>query len=391
MTTESSISRSNSWAPPLLAALCNDTPSTLCHWIEHHSLSEERARWLIDHGLGPYAFFCLRRAKCLNQLPPEAQTLLSGAHYLSAAQRVLFSTELHGLLTDLREINIEPIVLKGAAFGLTLYPTPETRPISDVDLLIAPDQLTPVQSISLRRGYRDLGLPSGEQAESESVLKVWREYPDHQKIMLEIHWRLFHELNAYREIGIEDFRSRAVQVTHNAQVFWVLNSVDQLVHACAHLSLHHAQSWNLLWLLDLRLLVQRYGATWNWREIAERAASLELSGSVRFWLKIAQNWFGKFVPAQAWTELNRCPVSKLETHYLELAQAQATPIWRSALRPMQGLHSVTAKVVYVWRLLFPPWTYMQFRYHATSRLLAPVYYGWRLLRAMVVAFRKNLL
>jgi hypothetical protein len=392
MPLDSAVSRSNSWVPPFLAALLveADDPSALSQWIEHHSLSEDRARWLIEHELGPYLFFCLRRAKCLDRLPAETQTMLASTHYLSAAQRVLFSTELYGLLADLRQAGIEPIVLKGAAFGVTLYPAPETRPISDVDLLIAPDQLSSVQAVSARRGYRDLGLPSDEEAEIESVLKVWREYPDHQKIMLEIHWRLFHELNAYREIGIEDFRSRARQVIHNAQGFWVMNSVDQLIHACAHLSLHHAQSWNLLWLLDLRLLVQRYAANWNWHEVAERAASLELSGSIRFWLKVAQNWFGQFVPAPAWTELNRFPVSKLEAHYLELAHAQATPVWRSALRPLQGLRSIPAKVAYVWLLLFPPWNYMQFRYHATSRLLAPVYYGWRMLRAIAVAFRKNL-
>ena len=390
MSADSSVPRSNSWAPPFLAALCADDSSVLSQWIAHQRLSEDRAHWLVAQGLGPYIFFRLRRAKCFDQLSAETQSILAGTHYLSAAQRVLFSTELHGLLTDLHQVGIEPIVLKGAAFGVTLYPALETRPISDVDLLIAPDQLSSVRAVSVQRGYRDLGLPSDQATEIDSVLKIWREYPDHQKIMLEIHWQLFHELNAYRQIGLEDFRSRAVQVTSHTPAFWVLNNVDQLIHACAHLSLHHAQSWNLLWLLDLRLLVQRHAGTWNWREVAERAASLELSGSARFWLKIAQNWFGKFVPAQAWAELNRFPISKLETHYLERAQAQATPIWRSALRPLQGLHSVTAKVVYVWRLLFPPWTYMQFRYHATSRLLAPVYYGWRLLRAIAVAFRKNL-
>lgn len=391
MPLDSTVARSTSWVPPFLAALCADDATALSQWLAHQSLSEDRARWLIDHGLGPYICFCLRRAKCFDQLPADTQALLASAHYLSAAQRVLFSTELHGLLTDLQQVGIEPLVLKGAAFGVTLYPTPATRPISDVDLLIAPDQLSSVQAICARRGYRDLGLPSDQQAEIDSVLKVWREYPDHQKIMLEVHWQLFHELNAYRQLGLADFRSRAVQVADHDPAFWVLSSIDQLIHACGHLSLHHAQSWNLLWLLDLRLLVQRHAKTWNWREVAQRAADLELSGSVRFWLKIAQNWFGQFVPAHAWVELNHFQISKLEAQYLDRAQTNAPRIWRAAMQPVQNLHSLRSKLAYVWHLFLPPWAYMQFRYHATSRLLAPAYYGWRLLRAMAVAFRKNLL
>jgi hypothetical protein len=366
-----------------------DRPSALGDWLAIESLNAKDIAWLCDQGLAPLTFYRVRESGMLGDLATDAATALRTSYYSAAAQHALLSAALHALLAELSLYNIQPIVLKGMALSSTLYPTPAARPVSDLDLLIERSQVADVQQALLRLGYQDsLGLKPESHVAYSNHLRMQQGYAGRQTVNVEAHWQLVHNPGYVQYLDVDLFRRRAQLTILDGCPALVLEPADQLLHACAHLLLHHSQNPRLLWLLDLRLLVERYGTTWDWAEIVHRAAMLHVAAALRYWLMQAEGWFGAFLPASARQALATAPLAEGEARYIAAAQSGDLRVWASYRQLVGELTGRRQRLAHVRETLFPPWAYMQHRYGAGSFWLAPLYYGWRLVRAGLVAFRR---
>ncbi len=371
-------------------ALANDEPHELQDWLTAHRLDASLVAWLVAQGVAPLAFHRLREAALLAECAPDAAALLRKEYYASAAHHALLSAALRDLLAALEPLGIRPVVLKGMALGSTLYPAPATRPVSDLDLLFERSQIPAVQQVLLRQGYRDiLSLGINDHLAYPSHLNVERDLGNGQVVMIEAHWELVHDPGYMQHLNAREWLSRARPAALGESPAWVLEPADQLLYACAHMLLGHNQNQRLIWLFDLRLLVQRCGAAWDWAGLVERAAALHLAAALRYWLSQAEGWFGAFLPAGARQALASVSPASDEARYLAAAQAGDLPIWASYWQHMSGAAGWRGRLRYVRETFFPPWAYMQHRYGARSRWLAPAYYGWRFIRAGLVAFRRS--
>jgi len=347
-------------AVALLRALTVADEESLRSWLQDNPIDTATVGWLAAQGLAPYTYYQLRNAGILPELPAAIYATLRSAYVVAAANQILLSTELAALLEALRPPGVEPIVLKGMALGVTLYPDPATRPTSDLDLLIEKSQIRrlPVKFLysqqeiltqsrkvaksqsdflaswrlgvsRLRlvrvravrqalqdRGYRDAGLDQERHQAFTHHLHMWRELAGGSHIAVEAHWRLVHEPGYARHMSLDGMRARTGQVDLGGFSARVLSSTDALIHACAHLLLHHSQDWRLLWLLDLRLLVERYGATWEWPALVEQAREAHLAAALRYWLDLTEAWFGSFLPGSSAHALFRCRQSQRHTGIL---------------------------------------------------------------------------
>lgn len=371
-------------------ALAGDGPHELHGWLTANRLDAALVAWLVAQGVAPLAFHRLREAALLAQCAPDAAAVLRKEYYASAAHHALLSAALRDLLAELEPLGIRPVVLKGMALSSTLYPAPATRPVSDLDLLFERSQIPAVQQVLLRQGYQDvLSLGINDHLAYPSHLNVQRDLGNGQAVMIEAHWELVHDPGYLRYVNAREWLSRARLAALGESSAWVLEPADQLLYACAHLLLHHNQNPQLIWLFDLRLLVQRYGAAWDWAGLVERAAALHLAAALRYWLAQAESGFGAFLPEQARQALAPVSPADDEARYLAAAQAGDLPIWANFWQRLRGAVGWRARLRYVREIFFPPWAYIQYRYAARSRWLAPAYYGWRFIRAGLVAFRRS--
>ncbi len=267
------------------------------------------------------------------------------------------------------------------ALSSTLYPAPATRPVSDLDLLIDRDRVPAVEQALLAQGYQDvLGLSPEDHLAFSNHLHVQRGFGDGQAASIEAHWELVHDPGYARYMNAKQWLSRARPAQLGECSALVLGPADQLLHACAHLLLHHNQNPQLIWLLDLRLLVQRYGATWDWAELVERASALHLAAGLRYWLAQAEGWFGAFLPKQARQTLASVSPAEDEARYLAMAQAGDLRIWANYWQRMSGAAGWRGRLRYVREMFFPPWAYMQHRYGARL-VLAGASLLWLALRS----------
>jgi hypothetical protein len=104
-------------------------------------------------------------------------------------------------------------------------------------------------------------------------------------------------------------------------------------------------------------------------------------------LGLTEAWYGAFLPEQARQVLAAIQPAALEQSHLAAAGGAGRRVWQGVWGRARGSSGWRGRLVYIGETFFPPWAYMQYRYRARSRWLAPLYYGWRLVRAGLVAFR----
>jgi hypothetical protein len=371
-----------------LHALVSPDSDLLDQWLAANVPDVEWLQWLQEQRLAPYVFYSLRRVDRLDRLPQHLRVRLQESYYAAAVWNTLLSMEMGGLSADLAHLDVTPIILKGMALATTLYPSPATRPTSDLDFLVERDQIESVKQCLIARGYQGFGFDPGERALFSHHLHGSRCVRGGQTISVEAHWYLVHDPAYARQMDLQGVRTRAQLIDFDGYTALALDPLDQFLHACAHLLLHHGEAWNLLWLLDLRLLIDRYGATWDWSEVIRRAHESEMAGGLRYWLGLVEEWYGLSLPPAAAQALSAEQPGDREQRYIERSQVGYVEMWQGVWERTRGFASWRERMTYLFDVFFPPWTYMQRRYSVRGRWAAPFYYGWRLLRAGVVAFRR---
>jgi hypothetical protein len=378
------------WSACFFRALMSPERELLKAWLADNSFDEARLEWIVAHGLAPYVAYQLQRHDLLDIMPIAAQSTLLTTYYSSAAYNTLLLSEFKELLADFQTLEVDPIVLKGIALGITLYPSLSVRPANDLDLFIRPEQLNKVKRIFEARQYHDNGLPTERRPEYNCEMNSWREYPGGQKVMVEAHWHLFHE-PGYLALNLNAFYERAYKTQYDGVTLYMLDPIDNIIYLCGHLLLHHNQTWRLIWLLDLHLLVDLYGGSWDWQDVIRRAADYQLAGALRYWLTMTEEWLGSCLSEQAASALANVMPSRLEAPYIHAIRAVGSPgvsNWQDWWMRLRALSNGPQRLMYLRDSFFPSWNYMQYRYKTKSRVLAPIYYGARAISAVLVAFKR---
>ena len=115
---------------------------------------EEALGLAVRHGIAPL----LHEAVQAGGLPWLPETIRRGLREARIAELSLEEKRARALTRVLAALAAEPLLpvllIKGAASARTIYPAPELRPRSDLDLLIAPADRTRALAMLRSRGYR---------------------------------------------------------------------------------------------------------------------------------------------------------------------------------------------------------------------------------------------
>ncbi|MGB3111811.1 MAG: nucleotidyltransferase family protein [Candidatus Omnitrophota bacterium] len=145
---------------------------------------------------------------------------------------------------------IRTILLKGIALLQDIYKNPSERILSDVDILIRPEELQKAESILSGAGYRFAGTNNSNAV----VYKISSE-PD---IFLDLHYHLYNHLSPSQEKVYEPDEKtiweRAVPVRLGQEETRVLGPEDRIIYLCFHLLKERFS--NHKWLKDLSLLIR---------------------------------------------------------------------------------------------------------------------------------------
>lgn len=259
------------------------------------------------HGIAPLLYVRLRDDRAWSALAPAAQAALAEAFRESATRTFALEAELAGIVAALAAADVPVALLKGAALGRLVYGSPAERPLSDLDLLIPAERAEAAMDALAPAGFRPLNLATrgrlgrwGRRYRCEAPL-VGQTGP-RRGLLAELHWSLV-ELPYYIDrIDLAGVWQRA-RPAAGLPAAALPDAADLLIHACAHLALHHSTDMRLIWLADIDRLTRTAGL--NWAAVLDRTECWGLGLAVQAPLAAAAAWLGAPVPAPAAATLAR--------------------------------------------------------------------------------------
>ena len=171
------------------------------------------------------------------------------ASYLGAATLNLARWQrLEALLTAAHAEGLRLAPVKGALLARTHYGDPGARPMVDIDLLCAPNEIERAVELGCGLGMARQDPESFRQArQATHDVKLVGD-----GVSIELHHRLWHELRIARDV--EPLLARARPLPFGANTAWALDDADHLYVVCVHAATHGFVT-NALWMTDAALLV----------------------------------------------------------------------------------------------------------------------------------------
>ena len=234
-----------------------ETASGVTDWSAVPTLAEA-------HGIAPLFY---RHLSSVGVIPPpnikrELQALVVRQRLASQVRtRVLCD-----ILTRFRSAGIRVLALKGAALAYMLYPSPDLRPMRDIDLLVSPLDLVRAQQWLIEMGF-EAELPETAVAHrhlGEAKLSV-----DGFTVTVELHHNVFEKGASPILLGIDTLTSAPISFSINDLEASTLGCEDMMWYLCQHLieSTNVFSAVGLIWVSDIVSFAERYVNEIDWAKI----------------------------------------------------------------------------------------------------------------------------
>jgi hypothetical protein len=285
------------------------------------------------------------------------------------AAAALRDAESMRVLEHARRAGFPLVVLKGLALAYTVYAEPWIRERGDTDLLVRHADIGSFDSL-----FRDLGYALVPQIRGELTLPQ-RQYlrADERgfKYAWDLHWRLTASQALRFALPEEQVWANAVSVAVLGHAS-VPSRADALLLACLHRLAHHHDEKRLIWLWDIRLLLEAMTDT-EWAAFDELVACDENSAAAAAHsLAVARDWVGAPIPDRLSPLIERS------------AHVPAAFLWGGSHRRVTYLIGELRAARRQDRLpllrerLFPTLSSMRERYPSVPGILLPLAHVWRL-------------
>ena len=321
-----------------------------------------------EHGVAQL----LSSVGALRHWPADVQSTILRQRREAAAREIVRQQELTRVVTALADAGVRTLLFKGSALAYTHYAHPWLRPRLDTDLLVALDDRARALATLEHLGYEPSTHFGGELVTYQSPLK--RVGPLGLIDCLDVHWRVANPQVFAHKFGFDELDRDAVPIPRLGAAARTLSPPHSLLIACVHRVAHHANSDRLIWLYDIRLLLERMAPP-ELEQVAATAAAKDLQSVLAAGVVHAreQVGFGASGPridrlldarsggAGAIAEFLNDDRAKVDDLVSDL---QALPGWRPKLRLIR-------------EHLLPPAAYMRQAYGFSSPVLLPFAYALR--------------
>ncbi|MDX1614270.1 MAG: nucleotidyltransferase family protein [Candidatus Promineifilaceae bacterium] len=350
-----------------LAELLTSTPSP--NW-------ETTVRRGIALGLGPILHTVLGKIE-ITDLDPNLRAALAQVYYDSATHNLLALRELVQILNAFDQAQIPLFVLKGGALTPLLYDNPALRPMVDLDLLIAFNELDEAEHVLNQLGYKAKEpLPfKNEQGLFWNELHLIK--PGLGTMSVELHWRLLNNPYYARRLAIEELSARAHSFSFEGLSVPTLSLEDHVLHLCSHHAYHHRGPLART-AVDIALILQSPTVRLNWDVLLARAKEAELTWAVRQTLITAANDWYVPIPDGRLEDLGKLSVSARQRCFAHSQRSEFLKV----LQTFVMLPGPKLKSRFLVGQLFPDRDYLRWRYGVKAESPRIIAYGQRYLSGL---------
>lgn len=218
-----------------------------------------------NEGMSPLLHKHLTESKC--KIPPSARqvlTILVRRHQHKAKVRI---DALKEILELLRQNDLTPILIKGAALCHTTYPDPALRPMRDMDVLMRKNEASKAQELIEFLGFSSSSgpIPSGH-----FHLPALMKEQNGVTLCIELHTGLYPDCPPYYpEVDFEEFLKNARRFTIDDVQVLTLGEEDTIHYVYQHgfrMPLTF-EPFKLINAADLTSFTEKYYEKINWVQI----------------------------------------------------------------------------------------------------------------------------
>ena len=232
-----------------------------------------------------------------NRLPAGLARHLDGALRLLKSHRAQIRREVEQIRQALAPLELNAVLLKGAAYVMADLPAEKGRMFSDVDILVPRERLAEVESCLTVAGW----ATTHQTAYDQRYYRQWmHELPPMVHLVrqtaLDVHHAIV-PLTARWSSPAAPLIANAMDLSGHAGL-QVLAPVDMVLHSMVHLLLNEELSQGLRDVSDLDLLLRHFGREAEfWDGLVERASLLGLQRALHHGLWCAAHVLQTPVPA----------------------------------------------------------------------------------------------
>ncbi|HEX7455168.1 MAG TPA: nucleotidyltransferase family protein [Gallionella sp.] len=238
----------------------------------------------------------MHEADLLDAVPSAPRAHLESALVLSSAQSNTARREVNFIQEALQGLEIDTILLKGAAYVLAKLPAAKGRFFSDVDILVPCERLPEVEAALMLNGWATTHHAPYDQR----YYRQWmHELPPMQHIkrntVIDVHHSIV-PITARIKLDASKLLASAKPV-EGLPGLRILAPADMVLHSATHLFFNEELSHGLRDLSDLDLLLRHFGTTPEfWQQIAERAKEMKLERPLYYCLRNTVRLFSTPIP-----------------------------------------------------------------------------------------------
>lgn len=268
-----------------------------------------------DHGLE--MDMALRRFKGVYRLTWSQNNFLF--HHSAAVLKSLLNAD-SGLM-----------LLKGAPLALLYYRDPALRPMSDLDIMVRPQQRDKAIHLLLEAGYQPLEQLKPQRLQLTHSLG----FKDRDGFSVDLHWYLIQE--ACQPDMQDVWWQRSQPLDFKGIEVRTLSDSDQLLHTLAH-----GGRWNplppLRWVADASMIIR--DSEIDWELILQEARRLRLVVTVRECLGFMSTLLPGLVPGEVLERLQAIAVEAREAREFAV-KANEFSYWKRILFHWYNYQRVT--------------------------------------------------
>ncbi|MGY6555174.1 MAG: nucleotidyltransferase family protein [Wenzhouxiangella sp.] len=315
----------------------------------------ERLSWLGRHRLWPVADLLLERGLVSPQLAKLAGQLAAPQIQAMRQQTDEERRVVRALLAE----GIDVLVLKGALLAQTVYPAPENRFRTDMDLFAEPGQVPKVERALTALGYQK---PWAIQSPKELRQSLWERRVGRQSFLIDLHWDLRNHPALQDRFAFDEVMAQSQPLPGLGEGARGMGRVHALLNGSMHYFNDYADQRPSQGLLDKDLLWRAMSAD-EQEQCMDLACRRGLAGLLAESLARSRGLFATPVSDQQIERLRAAGRDQWATGMVRANEKRHSAYW-FALRSEPGLRR---KLVRIRSELFPAVRYMRGAYPGGSR------------------------
>lgn len=285
-------------AARLLVQLLNPQAKRETAELDTLSVTEWEALVAIALRQGVAPLLYRRLQETGTEIPPPLFQTLADEYRGTALRNMQLFQELSRIMRALEQAGIAPVLLKGAHIAQVAYRNVALRPMNDLDVLVARENLERAESVVQRLGY---------QPHPEVPARAWAlanhyhfcYYLPLQDPVLELHWHIESPRSPFT-VNIAALVERAPQISLAGMCLRVLSPADLVLYLCLQISYHHLFDFAALrTCFDLAYVIAAHTDELNWQLVHQRAVEWRARRSAYLALYLAREIAGAQVPESA--------------------------------------------------------------------------------------------